>query len=234
MSAHALGRCLCWSKAWGRGRAAELASFAALTALEQLQRVSSRSARDCAPTPGLRCSPSHTQPGTGRPHALRDRSFFGKGVRQAQGIEPTACRAPQARVWARAGLDARRLTFSNKEQSVPRQAVGGCALGRLCGGEERRVSVGARTRALRELTRRNCLSAVSAANEASFAARPKSEHRSAVGAFGADRRSGAPAHTRAQLGASRHFASRSFKGRKEPTADARFTLHGSRQVRWSC
>jgi hypothetical protein len=60
---------------------------------------------------------------------------------------------------------------------------------------------------------------VSAANEASFAARPKSEHRSAVGAFGADRRSGAPARTRAQLGASRHIASRPFKDRKEPTTD---------------
>jgi hypothetical protein len=202
------------------GRAAELASLAACTALEQLQRVGSRSARDRAPTPGLRCWPPHAQPGTGRPHALRERTFSGKGVRQAQGIEPAACRAPQARVRAGAGPDARRLSCSNKQQVLPpRQAARGCALARLCGGEERRVSVGARTRALREPTRRSCSSAVSAANEASLAARPRPEHRSAVGAFGAGRRRGAPVRTRARLGASRHIASRPFKDRKEPTTD---------------
>ena len=44
-----------------------------------------------------------------------------------------------------------------------------------------RLGVGARS-ALRCLTRRGCLSAVSAANVASSAARPRAEHRSAVGA----------------------------------------------------
>ena len=38
------------------------------------------------------------------------------------------------------------------------------------------------TRALRRLTRRICLSAVSAANVASYATRPRGEHRKAVGA----------------------------------------------------
>ena len=56
------------------------------------------------------------------------------------------------------------------------------ARGDFGGGEERSFGVGARTRAHRELTRRNCLSAESEANAASFAARPRSEHRSAVGA----------------------------------------------------
>jgi hypothetical protein len=191
-------RCSPW------GRAAKLASLTAFVALEQLRRVSLRSARVRAPTPGLCSSPSQTQPATGRPQALRERSFLGESVRQATGIEPEAYRAPQARHRARAGLDARLSPFSNKEISVPRQAVGGCAEARLCGGEERRVSVGARTRALRELTRRNCSSATNAVSEASFAARPKPEHRSAVGATGADRRSGAPPHTRPRLGASQN------------------------------
>jgi hypothetical protein len=165
------------------GRAAELASLTAFAALGQLRRVSLRSARIRAPTPGLCSSPSPTQPGTGRPHALRGTIVRGEsGEWQRAGIEPARCRAPQARVWAKAGLDARTLSYSYKEQPVPRQAVGGCALARLCGGEERRVSVGARTRALRELTRRICSSATNAVSEASHAARPKPEHRSAVGA----------------------------------------------------
>jgi hypothetical protein len=176
------------------GRAAELSSLALLVALEQLRRVSLRSARLRAPTPGLRSSPSHTQPGTGRPQALRERIVLGESVWQAAGIEPAACRAPQARHRARAGLDARLLPFhSNKEPSVPspfsykeqvppRQAVGGCAVARLCGGEEHRVSVGARTRALRQLTHRICSSATNTVSEASYAVRPKPEHRSEVGA----------------------------------------------------
>jgi hypothetical protein len=108
---------------------------------------------------------------------------LGESVWQHAGIEPASCRAPQARHRARAGLDARLSTFSNKELLLPRQAVGGCALARLCGGEEHRVSVGARTRALRQLTRRICPSATNAVSEASYAARPKPEHRSAVGAL---------------------------------------------------
>ncbi len=144
------------------------------------------------------------RPACAPPAALREQSFLGESVGPATGTRPAACRAPQARSRATAGLDARLSTFhSNKEQSVPRQAVGGCALARLCGGEREgrgskpacagldgpsarcvsqrahRVSVGARTRALRELARRICSSATSAA---SYAARPKAEHRSAVGA----------------------------------------------------
>ena len=132
---------------------------------------------------GLRASPSHTQPATGRPQALRANDVLGEGCWQAAGIEPTACRAPQARHRARAGLDARLLPFHlTKEPPVPRLAAGGCAQARLCGGEERRVSVGARSRALRQLTHRICSSATNAVSEASYAVRPKSEHRSAVGA----------------------------------------------------
>ena len=60
-----------------------------------------------------------------------------------------------------------------------RQAV--LRAGAVCGGEKRRPGVGARS-ALRHLTRRPCLSAVSAANVASWATRHRAEHRSAVAA----------------------------------------------------
>jgi hypothetical protein len=220
-------RCSPW------GRAAKLASLTTFVALEQLRRVSSRSARVRAPTPGLCSSPSQTQPGTGRPQALRERSFFGESVWQATGIEPEACRAPQARHRAKAGLDARLWPFhSNKEPSVPRQAVGGCAVARLCGGEEHRVSVGARTRALRELTHRICSSATNAVSEASYAVRPTPEHRSAVGAplapTAAPARHRTPAHGLVPASIS---TLRTFKDRKGPTADARFIRRESRPAR---
>jgi hypothetical protein len=203
------------------GRAAKLASLAALVALGQLRRVSLRSARVRAPTPGLRSSPSHTQPGTGRPHALRERSSGGESVWQAAGIEPAACRAPQARNRARAGLDARLLPFhSNKEPVVSRQAVGGCAVARLCGGEEHRVSVGARTRALRQLTHRICSSATNAVSEASYAVRPEPEHRSAVGAPLAPTAAVARHRTPARgLAPASTSTLRTFKDRKGPKTE---------------
>jgi hypothetical protein len=221
-------RCSPW------GRAAKLASLTAFVALEQLRRVRSRSARVRAPTPRLRSSPSPTPPGPGQPHALRARSFLGEGVWQAAGIEPTACRAPQARHRVRAGLDARLLPFhSPKEQVVLSQAVGGCAVARLCGGEERRVSVGARTRALRELTHRICPSATNAVSAASYAVRPTPEHRSAVGAPLAPTAAPARHRTRAHgLAQARTSTLRTFKDRNGPRTDSRFMRRGSRKARW--
>jgi hypothetical protein len=202
------------------GRAAKLASLTAFVALKQLRRVSSRSARLRAPTPGLRSSPSHTHRSAGRPHALRGRSFLGEGEWQRAGIEPASCRAPQARHRAKGGLDARPSPYSPKKQSVPRQAVGGWAVARLCGGEERRVSVGARTRALPHLTHRICSSETNAVSEASYAVRPKPEHRSAVGAplapTAAVARQRPPAHG---LAIPTVCAKRAFKDRKGPLAD---------------
>jgi hypothetical protein len=206
------------------GRAAELSSLAALVALEQLRRVSLRSARVRAPTPGLRSSPSHTQPGAGRPHALRGRSVLGEGCWQAAGIEPTACRAPQARLTdaSRARCPAGVLPLPRT--TVPRQAVGGCARARLCGGEEHRVSVGARTRALRKLTHRICSSATSKASEESYAVRPKPAHRSAVGAplapTAAVARHRTPAHGLAPASTSICGPSKIAKGRAR-TVDQR-------------
>jgi len=60
-----------------------------------------------------------------------------------------------------------RRCFSSENHLGARKAVGGRAAGRICGAEERRRGVGARTRALRYLTREHCPSETSAASEAS-------------------------------------------------------------------
>ena len=80
-----------------------------------------------------------------------------------------------------------------------RKGPPGQGAGRLCGAEERRMAGRARTRALPLLTRGNCLSAATEGSAASFAAGRPAEHRRAVGAPGADRRSEAPRPARAGL-----------------------------------
>ena len=112
-----------------------------------------------------------------------ERSEFRAGprTREAQGSRRAA---PAASV-KRPGLPG--PTFA--EPALARAANGTAAASRqalpaggdLWGGEERRSGVGARS-ALRDLTRRSCLSAVSAANAASSATRPRAEYRSEVGA----------------------------------------------------
>jgi hypothetical protein len=87
---------------------------------------------------------------------------------------------------ARLNLDDRATAggapvFAEKKHSnESRQAAPGA--GDFCGDEKRRPSVGARS-ALRDLTCRICLSAVSEANVASYAARLEAEHRSGAGAL---------------------------------------------------
>ena len=68
--------------------------------------------------------------------------------------------------------------FNAREESL-RQAVP--AGGDLWSDEDRRLGVGARS-ALRDLTRRSCLSATNEVSEASSATRPLAENHSAVGA----------------------------------------------------
>jgi hypothetical protein len=97
------------------------------------------------------------------------------GARQSAGSMPADC------------------LLSPPKPIVARKAWGRPVRGCVCDGEERRAGVGARTRALRQLTRRSCLSAVSAANVASSAARPQREYRSAPRAAGRRIRSPAPA-----------------------------------------
>jgi hypothetical protein len=62
----------------------------------------------------------------------------------------------------------------------PREGVAGVRAACVGGAEERRACGRARIRALRQLTRGRCLSATSAASEASSAAGRKTEHRKAV------------------------------------------------------
>ncbi len=64
------------------------------------------------------------RPACAPPAALREQSFLGVSEGQAAGIEPVACRAPQARVQAPAGLDARLGSFSNQEPSAASQSRG--------------------------------------------------------------------------------------------------------------
>jgi hypothetical protein len=94
---------------------------------------------------------------------------------------PPLLGAPQARRSLPERAFAGRLVSFPAARNPNGTAVQRGGRGDLCGGEERRPSVGARS-ALRRLTRRRCLSAESAANAASSATRLKAEHRSAVGA----------------------------------------------------
>jgi hypothetical protein len=71
------------------------------------------------------------------------------------------------------------LSRRKEPRSPARRAVPGG--GDLWGGEKRRPGVGARS-ALRKLTRGICLSGAHEGSAASYAARPRAEHRSGVGA----------------------------------------------------
>jgi hypothetical protein len=176
----------------GVGRAAKLASLTLFVALGQSQRVSLRSARVRAPTETLCSSPPHRRASAHPPTAWRGsdgslgeqvesqasspalapwRAF---GARQASGSMPVACQ-----------------TLSPKN-CRSRKAWGRPVPGCVGDGEERSPGVGARTRALRKLTRRSCPSATNAVSEASSAARPKGEYRSAPRAAGRRLRSPAP------------------------------------------
>ena len=95
---------------------------------------------------------------------------------------PVLLGAPEARssLPARA-FAAESLLVRRKEAALvaERQAVPGG--GAVCGDEERRFGVGARS-ALRQLTCRGCSNGANEVSAVSSAARPRTEHRSAVGA----------------------------------------------------
>ena len=125
----------------------------------------------------------------------RDESDDGLALR----ARPRSLRfsAPQRRAAARPDAPLRQpaLTFAKGPWVIARPATGRVACGKpngrsrqavsgrgdFWGDEQRRAAGGARS-ALPRLTRRSCLSAVSAANAASSATRPRTEQRSAVGA----------------------------------------------------
>ena len=100
-----------------------------------------------------------------------------------------------------------------------RQAVPGG--GDLWGGEQRRAEVGARTRAHRRLTRRVCPSAANEVSVASYAARPRTEQRSGVGA---KRR---PPHHEPPLGAACRDAQDARRVGTEPATSS--IRRGSRE-----
>ena len=205
----------------GFGRAAKLTSLAALVAFKQLRRVRCGSARVRAPTEtlalqaalgasaqplarheqstglfvsGLASSPPHRRAPAHPPTAWRGgtcsllEKFEGRASSPA--FEPArACGARQA-----AGLDAPRLAKHSPPRTIARRKAWGRPVPGCVGdGEERSPGVGARTRALPQLTRRSCSSATSAASEESSAARPQGEYRSAPRAAGRRIRSPAPA-----------------------------------------
>ena len=129
------------------------------------------------------CGPSHNSLRSLRSlRSDRVRQVRGRGALARAGRKTCAPRRPAGALPpARARLCGSwgGALFGNQPWWPSRRAVPG--RGDLWGGEERRTGVGARS-ALRPLTRRTCLSAVSAANAASCAARAQAEHRSAVGA----------------------------------------------------
>ena len=138
------------------------------------------SGRRCAPT-ALRCSVSRPRRRTRFVLCAQTSATSQLTLRAArEAASPALLGAPQARRSLPERAFADTLVFAaSKTSGTARWAVPGG--GDLCGGEERRPSVGARS-ALRRLTRRGCLSGEGAANAASSATRLKAEHRSVVGA----------------------------------------------------
>jgi hypothetical protein len=119
-------------------------------------------------------------------------------VRKAQAVPRTACvpahllGAAQARRGLPGHAFAVAFVLLHPREEPSRQAVP--AGGDLWSDEDRRTGVGARS-ALRELTRRNCLSATNEVSEASSATRPLAENRSAAGAVRRPRNHEPPAGT---------------------------------------
>ena len=135
---------------------------------------------------------------------------------------------------ARHGLSARAFAGAvvGSRVGAPRCCRSGRRYppGAISGATSSAAPGSARASALRELTRRSCLNAVSAANVVSSAARPRCEQRSAVGAQRRPPQHEPLADTacRDALAAAREMSLAASK----PTfnAQARFMCHGSR---WS-
>jgi hypothetical protein len=135
----------------------------------------------------LRCSGPWPRRGTHCAHCVRfvrptAASQFTKRATRA-GHGPCAsrlriCAAPAAR--PRLCQHHCGVRIVEQPERLARRAVPGG--GDFWGAEHRSSALGARTRALRDLTRRDCLSATTGGSEASFAARARCEKRRGVGA----------------------------------------------------
>jgi hypothetical protein len=128
--------------------------------------------------PALLAAPEsrHRPPAHG--FAKKHRRFFGGGRTRAGhrarlAPQERACGARQA-----AGSMPAACPLLSHKRNGSCKAWGRPLWGCVCGGEERSPGVGARTRALPQLTRRVCLNATSAASAVSYAARPQAEYRS--------------------------------------------------------
>ena len=152
-------------------------------------------------------------------------------ARCARGQEPCASRR-RTRHCARTPPVALRATvvvFDVRHTTTASRPEGGTASGRLCAAEERRPCGRARS-ALRDLTRRSCLSAVSAANAASSATGHMAEYRRAP-----SRSEGQHLEPRRRtaLGPALTHRMRTLNFRNGPQADSRGirTFHASRVAR---
>ncbi len=146
---------------------------------------------------------------------------------------PVLLDAPQARrgLSGHAFAGYALVRIASEEPSRPAVPTG-CD---LWSDEDRKPGVGARS-ALRRLTRRNCLSAVSEANEASSATRPLAENRSAVGAQRRPWKHEPPAGSAwrddepLQMEACLRTATKACEQASRPQ---RFLRRESREARWS-
>ena len=143
------------------------------------------------------------------------------------------------RHWPARSLAEPTVHFLRRTSRWCPQGRGWAAAGRACAATRSGGLVAARASALRQLTRCVCLSAVSAANVASYVTGHKTEHRSAVAA---QRR---PPHRSARRQPSLGLASADCRGCLRDTLNpskaqhlaccgpTRFMRHGSREARWS-
>ena len=176
-----------WSRQ-RRGRAAVGASLLALAArgcpaLLGVAAASQNSLRGLRPLRSNSCDESVVDARCARG---RNPCAVGSGSHVLRTYDP----APQLRCRLRRGAPpATRPRLCRHARGVLRPACQQWWLSRqgvpgrrdLWGDEKRRGEGGARS-ALRQLTRRNCPSEAGAARAASFATRPRTEHRSGVGA----------------------------------------------------
>ena len=125
------------------------------------------------------------------------------------------------------GLRSRPATAASRPE-------GGAAPGRLCAAEKRRACGRARS-ALRDLTRRRCLSVESAANAASSATGPQG--RASQGTRSAAKGQHSESRRRTALGPAPSARLWTLNACIGPTAlsatAARFMHRGSREARWS-
>ncbi len=142
-----------------------------------MRRVSSRSARVRAPTETLRSSPPHRRATAHPPTSLRGSTCFWLEKDPSRASSPAgACTRACGARQATGSMPAACPSLFPKNDCCP-QGGGRGAGGANGAAEKHRAEVGARTRALRDLTHRECSSATNAVSAASFAVRPQTEHR---------------------------------------------------------